>query len=200
MKKAKQKNNELTEKRRHEILKAATDVFARNGFRCTDVQEIADTLGIGKGTIYRRFGSKEKLFFAVADNAMQMLVERIRVAAQSTSDLRERIRAVIFHYLEFFEKNRHIIEILVTERCEFRERSKPTYITYWQNNIDKTAGAIQKCIQTGIARKLDPFYTAEILHNILSGEIFSCCYRKKQLPLAKRAQAIADLFFNGILK
>src|SRR5699024_4707587 len=42
-------------RRRTEILDAAATQFARNGFAATDVQVIADQLGIGKGTVYRYF-------------------------------------------------------------------------------------------------------------------------------------------------
>src|ERR1051326_3008496 len=43
----------LAERRREEILRAATCLFAANGFACTDLQDVADKLGVGKGTLYR---------------------------------------------------------------------------------------------------------------------------------------------------
>jgi AcrR family transcriptional regulator len=38
------------EKRRNEILTEAVEVFSRDGYRSADLQEIADNLGIAKGT------------------------------------------------------------------------------------------------------------------------------------------------------
>lgn len=47
------------------ILATAAKEFEKKGFHDSNVDEIADKLGIGKGTIYRHFGSKASLFMAV---------------------------------------------------------------------------------------------------------------------------------------
>jgi AcrR family transcriptional regulator len=47
------------------IVEAAATVFARRGFSGTLVADIAVEAGIGKGTLYEYFDSKEDLFFAV---------------------------------------------------------------------------------------------------------------------------------------
>ena len=64
---------ELQERRRGQILDAATSVFAAQGFATADVQEIAKKTGVGKGTIYRYFASKEELFLAAVDHGMRNL-------------------------------------------------------------------------------------------------------------------------------
>ena len=53
--------------RREHILAGAMDVFSRNGYRKTDVEEIAKLVGGGNGTVYRHFGSKKTLFLAVVE-------------------------------------------------------------------------------------------------------------------------------------
>ena len=53
------------EKKRALIIKAAAKIFARRGFASTLMAEIAIEAGIGKGTLYEYFDSKEDLFFAV---------------------------------------------------------------------------------------------------------------------------------------
>ena len=72
---------ELQERRRAEILDTATAVFAENGFAAADVQEIADKTGVGKGTIYRYFPSKEELFLAAVDHGMRNLKLAVDAAA-----------------------------------------------------------------------------------------------------------------------
>jgi len=53
------------EEKRALIIEAAAKVFARRGFASTLMAEIAIEAGIGKGTLYEYFDSKEDLFFAV---------------------------------------------------------------------------------------------------------------------------------------
>ena len=47
----------------NDILSAAMEVFLERGFSETSIQDIATKAGVGKGTIYDYFKSKEELFF-----------------------------------------------------------------------------------------------------------------------------------------
>jgi AcrR family transcriptional regulator len=58
---------ELRDKRKREILEAAAAVFAERGFRTARIADIADRAGIGKGTVYEYFRSKEDLFISLFD-------------------------------------------------------------------------------------------------------------------------------------
>ncbi len=78
-------DEELQARRRVEILTASTEVFAARGFAATDVQEIANRIGVGKGTVYRYFPSKEELFLAAVDNGMKQLKAAVELAADSIS-------------------------------------------------------------------------------------------------------------------
>lgn len=51
------------------ILKAATEVFLREGYARASVDAIAEAAGVGKQTVYGHFGDKQRLFLAVVENA-----------------------------------------------------------------------------------------------------------------------------------
>lgn len=51
--------------KRQRIIETAGSVFAEKGFYGTSVTDIAKLAGIGKGTVYEYFASKEELFYAV---------------------------------------------------------------------------------------------------------------------------------------
>jgi TetR/AcrR family transcriptional repressor of nem operon len=48
-------------------LRAAMDLFWRNGYEATSMQDIVDHLGIGRGSIYATFGSKHELYLLALD-------------------------------------------------------------------------------------------------------------------------------------
>ena len=54
------------------LVEAATDAFARHGYAEVSVADVSTAAGLGKGTVYRHFASKEALFFA----AVSALVAR----------------------------------------------------------------------------------------------------------------------------
>src|SRR4051812_18845476 len=76
----------LQERRREQILDQAEAVFAKHGYPNTDVQFVADPLAISKGTIYRYFPSKERLFLAAVERGVRQLKAYIDRAVAGVAD------------------------------------------------------------------------------------------------------------------
>ncbi|MEI6779020.1 MAG: helix-turn-helix domain-containing protein [Chloroflexales bacterium] len=76
------------------VLRAAQELFAERG---PDVKmdEVAQRAGVGVGTIYRRFPSKEHLFAAVSEAACQSTRHCLAQAAADVHDPLEKLRAII---------------------------------------------------------------------------------------------------------
>src|SRR5262249_58314736 len=88
--------------RREEIVETATALFAEQGFSDAVTQALADRLGVGKGTIYRHFPSKQALFLAAADRVMRKLQEQVNANIAGIDDKLERIERAIATFLRFF--------------------------------------------------------------------------------------------------
>ena len=63
-------SDEHLEARRRQILDAASDLFAANGFHNTSMQEILGASGLSAGAVYRYFAGKEDIIAAIAGEAM----------------------------------------------------------------------------------------------------------------------------------
>src|SRR5436190_8080499 len=105
------RDDSLRERRCEEILAKAADVFAEHGYPNTDVQFIADPLGISKGTVYRYFPSKELLFLAVVERGVRNLSAHIDAVIASVRDPIETMAAAMRAYLEFVERNPALREL-----------------------------------------------------------------------------------------
>jgi AcrR family transcriptional regulator len=64
------------------VLDAAREVFAEQGVDAP-VTEIADRAGVGVGTIFRRFPTKDDLLVAVVEQRTQQLIEAADLALES---------------------------------------------------------------------------------------------------------------------
>src|SRR5215472_326409 len=84
-------DEDLCARRREQILETAAKLFAQHGYADADTQLLAEKLGVGKGTIYRYFPSKEDVFLAAADRVMRMLSERVDASIQGIEDPLDRI-------------------------------------------------------------------------------------------------------------
>lgn len=63
------------DRRRQEMLWAASDVFTAFGYDLANMQAIADSAGVTKATLYAHFGDKEQLFRAVIDYWLEQMPE-----------------------------------------------------------------------------------------------------------------------------
>ena len=105
-----------------EILDAAVETFAAKGYAQTDVQEIADRVGIGKGTVYRHFGNKEALFLAAVKHARDKLIDAVDAVQDTAADPLAQLRTCMTAILRFFDSHSEIVELLIEERALFRDR------------------------------------------------------------------------------
>lgn len=92
----------LTIEKRNAILAGAADVFDGTPYEDVLVDVIAARAGVGKGTLYRYFSSKEDLYVGVAVSRMGELKRRLEAALASSADLEKRLAAAGREYLAWF--------------------------------------------------------------------------------------------------
>lgn len=79
------------EMKRLQIVQAAGRVFNEQGFGRTRVADVAVEAGVGKGTVYEYFSSKDELFFAVFESLQQSVTERIEADVERGGAIRQRL-------------------------------------------------------------------------------------------------------------
>ena len=94
------------------ILLAAEDVFSRHGYVQATLDEIIALADTGKGTIYKYFGSKDKLFYRLVSGKINPFLERLRVVATSDKTTPEKIHDYMLQLLSFLKVNKDLYRIL----------------------------------------------------------------------------------------
>lgn len=185
--------------RRREILAAAAVVFADLGYRCTDMDRIAEQAGVGKGTVYRFFTNKETLFLATVEKAVDDLSEYVNSAVDRLEDPLEQLRLGIFRYLEFFERNPGTVELFIQERSEFRRESKPMYFVYQDIHGEAWRERFRALARQGRMRDISPDLAQELFSDFLYGAVFSQRLSGDRPSRSAQTGQIVDILFNGIL-
>lgn len=108
------------EQRREEVVDRAARVFAGEGYDQTSVPDLAEALGVGTGSLYHYFRSKEELLIAICDQLMDPLLDAVEEllaeAGEPEGRLRSLVRLWVGHVTEHrdhllvFQQERHVID------------------------------------------------------------------------------------------
>jgi AcrR family transcriptional regulator len=190
---------QLPERRRTEILDAATAAFSKHGFAAADVQEIADQTGVGKGTVYRYFPNKEGLFLAAVDHGMRNLKTAVDAAVATAKEPLKRIAQGVRAYLTFFDAHPEIVELLIQERAHFRDRKTPTYFVHREANMGPWQDLFRELIRAGIVRPLPVEQIIEVISDLLYGTMFTNHFTGRKKSPGRQCKDVLNVLFRGIL-
>jgi AcrR family transcriptional regulator len=192
-------NPDQRARRREAILDTAVQLFARNGYPNTDMQELADQTGVGKGTLYRYFPSKDLLFLAAADRIMLRMRHAVDTAIEGIADPLQRIQRGIRAFLGFFGDRPERVELLIQERAHFKDRKKPTFFQHREVNVERWRALYRDLIRQGRVRDMPVDRITDVIGDLLYGTIFTNYFAGPRKPLDAQAADIIDVVFGGIL-
>jgi AcrR family transcriptional regulator len=87
------------------LLNVAREVFMRNGYSGTTMQQIADEAGINKSLLHYYYRSKEKLFGQIFAEVFSQFIPELGKIFMTDMSLEEKIRAFVESYIEVFIRN-----------------------------------------------------------------------------------------------
>ncbi len=97
------------------ILLAAEEVFSKNGYEKSTLDDIISLAAVGKGTVYKYFGSKEGLFYKLVNDKNIAFVERLKQAIASHENLRDKLRAYFTEMVSFYRTYPTLWQIICFE-------------------------------------------------------------------------------------
>lgn len=99
------------------IMEKALELFAKQGFEATSVQQITEHCGISKGAFYLSFKSKDELILALIDHFMAQFVSDID---HQVKDAKNEELLFTFYYAIFhsFHKHSNFAKILIKEQAQ----------------------------------------------------------------------------------
>ena len=104
-----------TEAKERAILDAAAKVFAMKPFHGVLIDEIASDAGIGKGTIYRYFETKDELYFATTLHILDQLAEALSESLVLEKSATKRLERIAEECLRFYWDRRFLFPYLETD-------------------------------------------------------------------------------------
>jgi len=110
-----------------EIIAAAAKVFQTKGYHAATVQDIADAVGILKGSLYHYVKSKEDLLYLIVKEPIARIYERMTEIVASELPAAEKLRGAIRAHLEAFDRHYPHLFVYLHEREEMKRRFREQF-------------------------------------------------------------------------
>jgi AcrR family transcriptional regulator len=112
--------------RLEEIIEAAAKVFRTKGYHAASVQDIADEVGILKGSLYHHFDSKEELLYLVVKAPIERLYDAVGGIVAMDLPAGEKLRRAIFAHLGAFDEHYPHLFVYLRETQDLKRRFRAT--------------------------------------------------------------------------
>jgi TetR/AcrR family fatty acid metabolism transcriptional regulator len=193
------KSNGAVTDKRAAILRAATAVFARNGFFNSKVADIASEAGIADGTVYLYFKSKDEILHSVFDRAMDEFISEGKRELENIERPEDRLRRIAELHLERLGADREMAIVFQVElrgSTKFMEEFSAAGFAEYLDIIRRT---IEDGQRSGAFRSdVNAVVAAKMLYGALDEMVTNWVLSKKRYPLAPMAGEVLKVFLGGL--
>jgi AcrR family transcriptional regulator len=185
------------------ILDATDRLLARFGYRKMTVEDISVEAGIGKGTIYLHFSSKEEVVLSHIDRIVERLQERLKEIANSEATVAERLRLMLLTRVLFrFDSIQHYTQSLNDLLAVLRPGLLARRAQYFEAEAQIFAQVLTAGREAGEFSFADAHATAHALLQATNGLLpysLSTTELGAREEVEQRAADVANLMLRGVL-
>lgn len=188
---------------RQHIMDATERLLERYGYRKMTMEDVAREAGIGKGTTYLHFPSKQELVLSTVDRLIDDLIEKLKGISGSAGPVVERLQQMLVMRVMFrFDKVRHYSEGLNDLLAAVRPNLLKRRENYFAREAEIFAGVLREGQTGGELRFEEP--AREVAQTLLFATNSLLPYSLSVRELGKRAdienqtRKIAKLLIYGL--
>lgn len=185
------------------ILDATDRLLARYGYRKMTVEDIASEAGIGKGTIYLHFSSKEEVVLSHVDRIVERLKEKLHEISRSDNTAAARLREMLLTRVMFrFDSIQHYTQSLNDLLAALRPGLLARRAVYFEAEARIFADVLRKGRAAGEFEFEDEHATAHAMLQATNGLLpysLSTTELGERQDVEQRTAGVADLILRGLL-
>lgn len=186
------------------ILEAADRLLTRYGYRKMTMDDLAQEVGIGKGTIYLHFSSKEEVALCRIDRVIEQMNEQLWIIARNRKPPADRLRQMLLvRVLYRFDKVQHYKESL----SDLFSTIRPALLARRERHFDDEARIFAEVLKEGRRTGELVFWDAlATAHTLLLATNSLLPYNLSPRELGARklieeqTERIANMLLQGLLK
>jgi TetR/AcrR family fatty acid metabolism transcriptional regulator len=182
--------------RKEEIIRAAANLFSKKSYHDVTMDDIAEKVGVAKGTIYLYFDSKEKLYLEIMEETYEEIESILEKETAKSDPAPVKLKKLLGLIFKFYLQNLDVLRILsrdethlIREHYEFTEHWRLRRIKLYQKILEKG-------INEGSFRPSNTELTALIIFGLVRSVMF---YYKSEKSAESIAEEVFSMISEGIL-
>lgn len=158
------KNISAKVKRKHQIIKTAANLFSEKSFHDVTVDEIAEKVGVAKGTIYLYFSSKEKLYLEILEETFDSIESLLEEEVEKSDSAPEKLRNVLKIIFRFYRRHLDVLKILSRDETHLIEEHQELTARWRSRRIKLYEKIIEKGVKEGSFNTTNPKLAALMMY------------------------------------
>lgn len=185
-----------------DILRAAIEVIANDGYHSAKISKIAERAGVSSGTVYLYYDNKESLLHAILDRLWQNLASELtRLMQLPELTALEKLDGAVDLFFDTCAANPSLAIVFVNEQALLLQRGTGTFVTYYNAFLEHARELIRQGIENGT---FNPHLDLKVMHHFILGGLRSLVHEwarnPQEFPLGNVRQAVKYFIKNGLLR
>ena len=200
----------LKERQRQEreqlIMQAAEDLLVEKGYHETSMEDIAERVGISKGTVYLHFASKEDLVCALMERGLRSFLNAFDATLDQPLPPREKLEALLQQaYSGISNRHRSALSGVVSVMFRSPEfhtsmaNRRKKFMEAWEEPMRRVAAVVEEGQAAG---EFDPTLPVSVVvgvfGSLLNPRNHQLMAEHEKMPPDELVKYVSRIFFRGI--
>ncbi|MFQ3542562.1 TetR/AcrR family transcriptional regulator [Halobacillus rhizosphaerae] len=182
-----------------QIIDAAVEVIAENGYHSSQVSKIAKKAGVADGTIYLYFKNKEDILVSLFQDKMGQFIEKIEQETNARQTAEEKLLKLVETHFEQLSADHHLA---IVTQLELRQSNKE--LRQKINEVLKRyLAVIDQIVEEGVEenlfrRNMDPRLVRQMIFGTLDETVTNWVMKEQRYNIFEQAEEVHTLLVHGL--
>lgn len=184
----------------NQIIEAAVEVIAENGYHASRIANIASRAGVADGTIYLYFANKEDLLISVFKEKMGAFIQNVNKNISKVNNASEQLYTLIECHFSQLEKDQNLA---IVTQLELRQ-SKKELRSEINNVLKSYLNVIDSIVNQGIEsnsfrQDISPKLIRQMIFGTLDEIVTSWVRKSQSNSLISQVDDVHKLLLNALI-
>ncbi len=186
-------------KTKRKIFETSMKLFAEKGYDATSIEDITETVGVAKGTLYYHFTSKEEIFDFLVEEGIKLLQNSVDIKTAKYTNYLDKIKAIVLIQIKIVNKYENLINIILTQLWGKEKRNQKCQKLIY-NYIDKIEETVKIGISKGQIKEGDSKIIASEIYGLICSTLVYKMREREKFSVTDMYGVFESTIIKGLKK